>query len=438
LIHSLYHFLAARWRFNNLRGQTLRDFQAKRARQVVAYTAQHSSFYRLHWKGYDLTQWQSLPITDKALMMANFDSFNTMGISREQALQVALQAERDRNFAPTLKRLTVGLSSGTSGHRGIFLVSQAEQAAWAGVILARVLHGPLKQALRQLLSGLRVAFFLRSNSNLYQSTGRFIQFRYFDLMAPPDEIINGLNRFQPEILIAPPSLLGLLAKAISTGQLTIKPKRVISVAEVLEPQDKEKLSSIFQVPIEEIYQCTEGLVAVTCSEGRLHLQEDLLGVQYEVVGDHVQPILTDLWRRTQPIIRYRLNDLWQLDDRPCPCGCGFQVLKQVEGRSDDLCYFNSRVIFPDAIRKAILLASDEIEEYEAVQEHAGQLTVRLVVRATANFDAVAESVKRSIADTLAGYSCQAETLTVEEGIPLRLPGAKRRRVRNLSRQNLVN
>jgi hypothetical protein len=45
--------------------------------------------------------------------------------------------------------LTVGLSSGTSGNRGVFLVSRAERLRWAGILLGRALPGHL---LKRLLS----------------------------------------------------------------------------------------------------------------------------------------------------------------------------------------------------------------------------------------------------------------------------------------------
>ena len=121
-------------------------------------------------------------------MMANFDEFNTRGVTAEAAMSVALAAERTRDFAPTVGGLTVGLSSGTSGHRGLFLVSPAEQAMWAGVILARALPHPAP-------GRTRVAFFLRSHSNLYQQVnGALLQLRYFDLMAPLPESIASLNQ----------------------------------------------------------------------------------------------------------------------------------------------------------------------------------------------------------------------------------------------------
>ncbi|MBA3825471.1 MAG: hypothetical protein H0X24_16425, partial [Ktedonobacterales bacterium] len=413
------HFARARWRWATLRGERLTRYQDARARAIVAYAAARAPFYRAHWAGHDLNDWRTLPPVDKTLMMDHFATFNTQGISRAAAMDVALQAEISRDFAPTLGDITVGLSSGTSGHRGLFLAAPWEQHGWVGVLLARALHRPTTR--------LRVAFFLRSNSNLYEQLGgNIIQFRYFDLMTPLPEAIGALNAFAPDILVGPPSLLGMLARAQAHGALRIRPQRLISVAEVLEPQDRDRLEGIFHVPVHQIYQCTEGLLAISCPRGRLHIQEDLVTMQYERLAEtrppttpasaethdparcendqrpthpdgsgasaspppqtgrendeqaaiRVTPIITDLWRRTQPIIRYRLNDVLQLDPAPCPCGGGFRVIRSIEGRSDDVVYFRLpdrayRAFFPDAIRRAILLAGEGMTDYQATQHQPG-------------------------------------------------------------------
>ena len=123
----------------HLRGDALCRFQDRCARAAAAYAAARAPFYRAHFAGHDLAAWRTLPTVDKARMMANFDTFNTCGMTLAEALDAALRAERCRDFSPQVRGLTVGLSSGTSGHRGLFLVSRAEQAAWAGTILARAL-----------------------------------------------------------------------------------------------------------------------------------------------------------------------------------------------------------------------------------------------------------------------------------------------------------
>ena len=435
LLRTGSHFARARWRWQHLRGAALEAYQERRARLMVYYAAQHSPFYRAHWEGCDLRDWRMLPTVDKRLMMANFDRFNTRGIKREEAMEIALQAERNRDFRPALRGLTVGLSSGTSGHRGLFLVSAGEQAAWAGVILARVLHHLPRRRLR-------VAFFLRSNSNLYEEVGGvLIQFRYFDLMLPLADAVAALNQMQPHIIVGPPSLLCFLAVEHKEGRLRCNPRRLISVAEVLEPQDQQFISATFGAPVHQIYQCTEGLLAVSCEHGSLHIQEDGVALQFEPLeggdndGSRVMPIVTDLWRKTQPIIRYRLNDVLQLETWPCACGSSFRVIRAIEGRCDDICYFISldgalRPFYPDTIRRMILLASADIADYQVTQETPGHLRVHLALAPGASFAPVEQATRASIEATVAQYACQSAVVSIEQGLKQLKAGVKRRRVQS--------
>lgn len=425
------HFLQARWRWHHLRGRALARYQENRARRIVAYTWQHSPFYRAHWAGHDYREWRSLPIVEKQLMMANFGTFNTHGIEHDRAMAIALQAERDRDFHPQLSGLTIGLSSGTSGHRGLFLVSQEEQAAWAGTILARTLHRVPRRPLR-------VAFFLRSNSNLYEQVGgSLVHFRYFDLMLHLDDAVAALNTFQPQIIVGPPSLLGFLAREYISGRLHVRLQRLISVAEVLEEQDKQQIEATFQAAVHQIYQCTEGLLAISCERGSLHIQEDAVILQFEPLpdsnGERVMPVITDLWRKTQPVIRYRLNDVLQLASQSCTCGSPFRVIHTIEGRCDDICYFESlagpvRPFYPDTIRRMILLASSEITDYQVVQTLPGKLDIALSIAPGASFENVSASVLESVQSTIAQYNCRAAVVRIEQGLPSSAPGVKRRRV----------
>ena len=418
------HSVQARWRWRQLKQSNLAAFHDQRMRQIVRHAHDHSAWYREHWHGHNLNDWRNLPTTNKSLMMDNFSTFNTVGISREQAFEVALRAEHERDFSPTLNGMTVGLSSGTSGHRGVFLVAPNEQRAWAGTILARML------TVRDLPA--KIAFFLRSNSNLYEQVGsRVVRFRYFDLMLPIEQAVAGLNQFQPTIIIAPPSLLQMLADA---PNLHIAPRRMISVAEVLEPHDQTMLQARFGVAIEQIYQCTEGLIAASCRHGSLHIQEDVVAIQTETLDDgRIQPIVTDLWRMTQPIVRYRLNDLLVLDNRLCQCGSDWRVIKSIEGRGDDVFYFPDhagglRHVFPDTIRRMILLAHDDIHEYQAIQRTDGELEIRLLIGDQALWHDVVRSVERTVHQTLASYNCCASHVSILPDLIERPAGTKRRRV----------
>lgn len=419
-MNALFAFIRARRQLHSLRGDALTRYQDKHAQRVVEYARRHSPFYREHFG--NRTNWRELPLIDKQTMMTNFDTFNTRGIRREDAMNVALRAERDRNFAPTIDGLTVGLSSGTSGHRGLFLVNEDEQKSWAAAILARALHR---------IRRTRLAFFLRSNSNLYERLGSFIQFRYFDLMTPVDVAVDALNVYQPDIVVGPPSLLALLAEHPS---LRIAPRSVVSVAEVLEPRDEERLRERFGVIIHQVYQCTEGLLGVSCERGSIHMQEDLVAVQCEDAGEgRIIPIVTDLHRTTQPIIRYRLNDLLTLSNDACACGSAFRVIERIEGRSDDVCSFigidgTLRPIFPDTLRRVVLLAHERIDDYQITQHAPGELDVRLKIHGETS--EVIDAVRRIMIETAQQYDCVAPRLTIREELAPLEAGVKRRRVKN--------
>lgn len=424
LLQTARIFAQARRRARSLDADRLAAFQQRRAQSMVRWVAAHAPFYREHWRGSDLRDWRALPPVDKALMMANFDRFNTRGVTRDAAMAVALRAEQDRDFTPQIDGLTVGLSSGTSGHRGLFLVSADEQRLWAATILARALHR---------IAPTRIAFFLRANSNLYEQLGgRLIRFRYFDIMTPLDHAIDALNRFRPTVIVGPPSLLMLLAQARMGRSLHASPERLISVAEVLEPQDRSTLEMAFGAPVEQIYQATEGLLAIGCARGRLHIQEDVVVIEGQPLGDgRITPIVTDLWRRTQPIIRYRLNDVLTISDEHCACGSAFRVIERIEGRCDDLCYFSTtrgrRAIFPDAIRRALLLSDPAIREYRAIQRADDLLDVTLELDAI-DPEPICRAAAESLRSMLASYGCDRPRISIGVGVAPRPAGAKLRRV----------
>ena len=128
---------------------------------------------------------QKFPTMKKKLFMEFFDSINTVGIKKEEALKLAFESEKTRDFSPSIKNISIGLSSGTSGNRGVFLTSKIEKAIWVGAILDRVIGFSLKKR--------KVAFFLRANNNLYQAVkSGLLSFTFFDLKTPIEEHIKKL------------------------------------------------------------------------------------------------------------------------------------------------------------------------------------------------------------------------------------------------------
>jgi putative adenylate-forming enzyme len=401
----LYHYLRAK-RLMRFDRTALQQWQAKQQSKIYAFARNHSPFYREHL-GKSIS---------KKIMMEYFSIFNTKQIDKEQAFQFALSAEQTRHFHSLLNGVTVGLSSGTSGNRGLFLVSEAESLAWCGNMLAKVL--PKAPWRRQ-----KIALFLRANSTLYETVrSKTLSFAYFDLLESPEVLKEKLRLFAPDVLVAPPSMLLLLIGSC-------KPQKIISVAEVLSHADEKRLESAFQQKIFQIYQCTEGFLGFTCPHGTLHLNEDLLIIEKEYIDNQrFIPIITDLFRQTQPIIRYRLDDILVEKKTACPCGCIFQPLERIEGRCDDLLHValpqgGTKPLFPDFVSRKIIAVSEEIEEYEVVQTKLDRWEIYVK-------PAFRHSVSKALYELFIQIDCLPPQLVFVDTPSPRLPGAKRRRIKN--------
>lgn len=393
----LWSYGRARWNVRRWKTRAaLEHWQDGEVRKHLAWVMRHSPYYRELYSGRNPKDWREFPVIGKAEMMANFGRLNTAGLDRDEAFKVAECAEATRDFSPVLNGYTVGLSSGTSGSRGLFVASGAERAEWAGTLLARVLPRGISR------TGQRAALFLRANSNLYRSiASRRIAFAFFDLLDPWPDLLRQVEAFAPTLLVAPPSVLRRLAEAAREEIIFFRPDKICAAAEVLEPQDADFIASAFGQRItHQIYQATEGFLAATCPHGTLHVNEDVVCVQrQELGGGRFMPVITDFRRRTQPIFRYRLNDVLRESPEPCPCGSQFMALEAVKGRGDDLLRFDrmdgggSMEIFPDFIRRAVMSAHPAIEEYSVTQERDGGLIVAL--KSAASRDGEVENAVRN-------------------------------------------
>lgn len=366
----LWHYFRTRQRRFADRA-ALERWQAKKLQSFRRRVLRKSPWFR-RYLALDFDQW---PLMDKALMMAHFDEMNTAGLQRDVLLECALESEKTRDFTAKVGRFSVGLSSGTSGRRGLFVVSPREQEIWAAGILAKVLPDGL-------FAHERVALFLRAGNNLYQSVNsRWLSLEFYDLLKPFQALLEQLQQQSPTLIVAPAQVLRALALAVSAGQLVLNVKKVISVAEVLTGEDKALLRQVFGEP-GEIYQATEGSLAATCAYGTLHLNEEFIHVEPQWLDEQrFIPIITDFTRSTQPIVRYRLDDVLVVKSQGCACGSATRAIARIEGRLDDCLLLPGAgaqeiTLFADACSRVIALTLPLTADYRLVQtqSHHLQLT----------------------------------------------------------------
>jgi putative adenylate-forming enzyme len=442
VVRTLVTIACAKNRFRAYSPGQIRGYQLERAGAIVRYAKEHSPFFRKLYHGLDSSDFASLPFVDKRRMMEDIGSYATIGATTAEIMAFCLEVEKSRDFSRRLGGHTVALSTGTSGSRGVEIVSPREESFFRAMFLARF---PFPPGL-----GLNIAFILRVSSPALQLRAFGHRLTYVSQLGVLENIVEKLNGIAPNVIAGPPSVLRLLAEERRRGSLRISPVLAVSYGEVLYDDVKADLAAAFGGRVLEIYKCSEGAIAVSCAAGRLHLNEDLVLVElFDERGGPVpagtpcdRMVITDLHRRAQPIIRYQLNDVVTLSAEPCPCGSRFRVIARIQGRRDEMFWLpraqnrpGGQFVYPDFITRAIVSAgepgsvSDAIREYVAVQESPDRVVVYLEMRGGPPGEGHAGSIRRNLANLFGAFDCSVPRIDIEKGIPPALSGrAKHSRI----------
>jgi putative adenylate-forming enzyme len=319
--------------------------QATAALRRFAYA--RSPFYREFHRDLQRAPLGALPPLSKATLMDHFDEISTDRALRLADVQAYLEApDGDDLFRG---RYWVAATSGSSGRRSVIpsdarewatvIAGYARANEWAGV-RAGVRH-------RTRMAVVSSATAWHQSSRVAASVrGPFVASERLDAAAPLRDVVTRLNALQPEVLVGYASMIRVLAAEQLAGRLRISPRAVNCSSEVLTDAGRQLATRAWGVPPFDVYAATEtGGVAAECDRHRgMHLLEDL--VLPEVVDDEYRPVpdgepgdrllVTVLFSRTLPLIRYELTDRVQLSTGRCPCGRPFRLVQAIEGRTDDV------------------------------------------------------------------------------------------------------
>lgn len=369
----LRSFLRARWLSARLRNQ----------RALNAHQQEQMRHWRTHVRE-SFPHHDPLTLTmNKDVLMKDFSAFNQERLSAEEVRLKLEQGYVHHDIA-------CGTSTGTSGNRGLYVITDAERYQWLGIILAKALPEVWRQKHR-------VAIILPQNSALYQAgnQSQWLQVQFYDLRAGPEDWSPKLLEFDPTVVVAPPKVLRWLAENSDLDRL--KPKRLFSAAETLDNPDRASIEAAFGLRLGQIYMATEGLLGVTCSHGTLHLTEDFVKFDFDWVSNTLAaPIITDFTRRYQLMAGYEMNDLLHLQDQPCACGSPLQPVREIVGRRDDVFYFDSHMVTPDVMRNAVLDADHRINDFRIQQQLDHSLVLSLAPDVPGDIRANAQASLRQV------------------------------------------
>src|SRR5690606_1460128 len=97
---------------------------------------------------------------------------------------------------------------------------------------------------------------------------------------------------------------------------------VVSGAEPLDALSRRRLEAGFSAAsVVDYYVAAEDVVALSCRFGHLHPPVGVTSLRLvSMARGRARVILTQLQRRTQPVLGFDLDDVVRLDDDACACG----------------------------------------------------------------------------------------------------------------------
>jgi phenylacetate-CoA ligase len=255
------------------------------------------------------------------------------------------------------------------------------------------------------------------------------------LHRPPSEILGELAAFAPTALYGAPSQLGRLAEA---GVRLPGVRLIFTSAELLDGVTRSRLEHEFGAPVLDIYGCTEAKeVAWQCRERcGYHVNAEWLVVEICDGTDPAGPpegtiLITSLYNRGMPLLRYRVGDMGRTLHGGCACGRGLPLIQPTVGRTVD----HVRLPGGGQVSPYTLTCSVEnvpgLRQYQIVQETKDRVVVRVIPNGELDQGA-RELLREALGPSLPGIEVRVE---IVQSLP-REPSGKFRVVRSdVSRQD---
>ena len=204
-----------------------------------------------------------------------------------------------------------------------------------------------------------------------------------------DGFVQHIRQRRPRMLFGYPSALSHIAKhaekrGVCMSDLGIRVAFVTS--ERLYDDQRATISRVFGCPVANGYGGRDaGFIAHECPAGGMHLTAEDIVV--EIVGSNGQAlpdgeageiVITHLATRDFPFIRYRTGDIAVLDLKPCRCGRGLPLLKEIQGRATDFVVAADGTVLHGLALIYILRDLPGVQAFKVVQHTRQRTTVQVV------------------------------------------------------------
>jgi phenylacetate-CoA ligase len=383
----------ARKEFQSISNMTSIDIK-NRKEAILKYHLTNNHFY-------------SSLVSDKTV------SWENLPILTKRNLQQPLQERLSTGY--TTKNIFKGKTSGSSGHPLTYGKDKyAHAMTWA------VFYEAYKQHGINLNSSLQARFYgipLRGKERYLELVKDFVSYRKrFPIFNMNDAILESfVERFSKdkfEYINGYTSSIVLLARYCQIKNRVLKSicptlKMVITTSEMLFPDDRLLLEEWLGIPVINEYGASEvGLIAMQNAQGDFEINQQNLYV--EVVDEENQPVpegaigsilVTDLYNKAHPMIRYKIGDLGSLQTLEN----GIRVLKDLQGRVSDMVLLPSGKVVPGLtfyyVTKAIIKEDLDILEFIVIQKELASFEIQYVSKSDMG-DALKKEIQKSMDEYL--------------------------------------
>ncbi len=415
--------------------------QNRRLQEMIAFARENSPVYRELYrdipKGAVLS---TLPPVNKAYLMQHYDEWVTKRAIKLADIQHFME-DLDNIGRKFMGQYLVFTTSGSTGNPLVCLCDKTTHSVMAAINMARAFAHKKDRRALVLGGGKTIGVFATGGFYLGNSSVRARQLQMpwkkrqiatTSALLPTGQIVEELNRFQPVMLGGYPSNLELLVAEKRAGRLRIQPAIIMTGGEYLSPALRRQLADAFGCTVQTSYSCTEGgTIACECTEQHFHVNDDWLIVEpadkdNNPVPDGVQSdkiLLTNLYNKTQPFIRYEVTDRVMMHHTPCPCGNPAPWLT-LEGRSDDVLRFvqnGQEVKVPPLAVYAVLKEVHSLKRFQVVVHSDGQVELRIEPGEGVGRQEAFTPAKEALANFLALHGVQKVNIVLADEPPKQHP-----------------
>lgn len=347
------------------------NYLSKQLQAIVAFHLEHTPFYNTLCQGIDTKDWSALPVLTKA------------------NLQQPLANRLSDKY--TLKTVHKHKTSGSSGTPFEFAKDNFAHAMTWVTFMQRYswFNIDLNTSKQARFYGIPLDTNGYYKERLKDWLGNRFRFSVFDLSdAALNKVLHKFKRKKFNYINGYTSAIVQFAKFLKRNNIVLKdvcPTLTVCIvtSEMLFDDDKKLLETQFNIPIVNEYGAAElGLIAFEDQDDNWIVNTNHLYV--EILDNNNQPVpygqpgkivVTDLYNRAHPFIRYELGDLGQLSTKST---LQRPILESLIGRTSDFItlpsgkiaagltfyYVTKTVMTKDANVKEFIVEQIEIDTFK--------------------------------------------------------------------------